>query len=1037
VSASYTDPDIGDTHSFAVDATGTLGHVTGNGNGTFSYDPNGAFASLKAGATATDTFHYTVTDAAGLSSTALVTITVTGQNDAPVAGNLTGTVLEHGPATTVTASYTDPDTGDTHSFAVDATGTLGHVTGNGNGTFSYDPNGAFASLKAGATATDTFHYTVTDAAGLSSTALVTITVTGQNDAPVAHNDSATTAENQALVLGASALLANDTDVEGDTLTLAGVLSPSHGTVSYDTTTRQVTFTPDANYSGAAGFDYTATDGQLNATGHVAVTVTPVNHAPVAQNDSATTAEDHALVLGASALLANDTDVDGDTLTLSGVLNPSHGTVSYNTTTRQVTFTPDANYSGAAGFDYKVTDGQLSATGHVAVTVTPVNDAPVAQNDSATTAEDHALVLGASALLANDTDVDGDTLTLSGVLNPSHGTVSYNTTTRQVTFTPDANYNGAAGFDYTISDGQLSATGHVAVTVTPVNDPPVANANSVTATKNQALVIPASALLANDTDVDNDTLVLKAVSNPTNGTVSFNAAAGTVTFTPTNGFTGTAGFDYQISDGTATASAHVTVTVNATATNHPPVAVADTASTDEDTPIKIAVLANDTDPDQGAVLSVAGLPGKSALGAELSINRDGTVQYDPTGASALKALPAGQTATDTFTYTVKDEKGATSTATVTVTVHGVNDPPVAVADRATTSEDTAVKIDVLANDTDPDHGAVLSVASVDAKSIFGATLTRNADGTITYDPTRDQFLQLLGKGQTLTDAFQYTVKDQFGRTSTTTVTVTVTGKGDSLPGFGLILAFLNQPFVIPAAFLLAHDTSGDGNPLQLTGGFDEHGQLSYDPKTGLMKFTPDQGFTEFRYRITNWAASSSGKLDVLFTGSLPHHDATKKELPSKAPEEPAGGLPKVFDLPDEPTDPNTVFSSVDVESNQANSVPRRMDSINSALIVAPDAMIRVPTDALALRHAVARPDVDLAEALLLSGVAISRYRDRNQAKRWRARPKDVTVLLFDSDKEHFSSDSVDDPFDCGDDAWTLVPHPQRAEFLASEKDGRSV
>ena len=83
---------------------------------------------------------------AGASSTALVTITITGQNDAPVAANLTGAVQEHGPATTVSAPYTDPDSGDTHSFSVDATGTLGKVTDNGNGPFSYDPNGAFASL---------------------------------------------------------------------------------------------------------------------------------------------------------------------------------------------------------------------------------------------------------------------------------------------------------------------------------------------------------------------------------------------------------------------------------------------------------------------------------------------------------------------------------------------------------------------------------------------------------------------------------------------------------------------------------------------------------------------------------------------------------------------------------------------------------------------------------------------------------------------------------------------------------------------------
>src|SRR4029077_17446082 len=174
-------------HSFGIDTTGTKGKVTDNGDGSFTYDLNGAFASLKAGASTTDTFSYTVTDGSNAGSTATVTITITGQNDAPVAANVIGSVLEHGPATLVTASYSDPDLGDSHSFGIDTTGTKGKVTDNGDGTFSYDPNGMFESLKAGASTTDTFSYTVTDGSNAGSTATVTITITGQNDAPVAAN----------------------------------------------------------------------------------------------------------------------------------------------------------------------------------------------------------------------------------------------------------------------------------------------------------------------------------------------------------------------------------------------------------------------------------------------------------------------------------------------------------------------------------------------------------------------------------------------------------------------------------------------------------------------------------------------------------------------------------------------------------------------------------------------------------------------------------------------------------------------------------
>src|SRR5205823_4624074 len=125
-------------------------------------------------------------------------ITINGENDAPVAKDIATSVQEHGPAKSVTASYDDPDTGDSHSFSVDAAGTLGKVTDNGDGTFSYDPNGAFIGLKVGATATDTFRYTVTDGAKASSTATVTVTIIGQNEAPVitSPSQSATLTEDE-------------------------------------------------------------------------------------------------------------------------------------------------------------------------------------------------------------------------------------------------------------------------------------------------------------------------------------------------------------------------------------------------------------------------------------------------------------------------------------------------------------------------------------------------------------------------------------------------------------------------------------------------------------------------------------------------------------------------------------------------------------------------------------------------------------------------------------------------------------------------
>jgi VCBS repeat-containing protein len=237
---------------------------------------------------------------------------------------------------------------------------------------------------------------------------------------------------------------------------------------------------------------------------------------------------------------------------------------------------------------------------------------------------------------------------------------------------------------------------------------------------------------------------------------------------------------QISDsfgGAGTDTATLTVLVDNG--NHPPTANADLASAIASQARAINVVANDTDPDAGAVLSVdaASLPALSANGAALSVNGDGTVQYDPTNSAVLQALAANEPLDDTFSYTVKDQFGASSTATVTVHVTGVNNAPVAHNTAAATDEDTAIVItpDV----TDVDHGAVISLTSVPAKSALGAVLTKNADGTIGYDPTAAAAIQKLAEGQTANDTFNYTVKDEFGRSSLAQITVLLTGKSDGV------------------------------------------------------------------------------------------------------------------------------------------------------------------------------------------------------------------------------------------------------------------
>jgi VCBS repeat-containing protein len=191
ITAEFTDVDSSDVHSFSIDTSGTLGVVTNNGDGTFGYDTNGQFEHLAVGETATDSFTFTVDDGNGGMSTETVTITISGENDGPVANAINTSAGEDGPAVVITADFSDADSSDAHSFSVDTTGTVGSVTNNGDGTFGYDPNGQFEHLAVGETATDTFSYTVDDGNGGTATETVTVTITGANDAPVIAASSST------------------------------------------------------------------------------------------------------------------------------------------------------------------------------------------------------------------------------------------------------------------------------------------------------------------------------------------------------------------------------------------------------------------------------------------------------------------------------------------------------------------------------------------------------------------------------------------------------------------------------------------------------------------------------------------------------------------------------------------------------------------------------------------------------------------------------------------------------------------------------
>ncbi|HEU0035747.1 MAG TPA: Ig-like domain-containing protein [Kofleriaceae bacterium] len=532
-----------------------------------------------------------------------------------------------------TLAVTDPD-GDTLAVNVASPPAHGTVTASGTLMFTYTPEANFNG-------TDQFVISVSDGTDTIS-ATVDVAISAVNDAPVGGADTLATSEDVARVIAQDALLANDTDVDGDPLTITNVTNATNGTVAISGA--DVTFTPNTNFVGNGTFEYTVSDGTLTTTVAVTVEVGGANDPPVAVDDTATTDEDVAVDL--TTLVANDTDQDGQTLAVTAVSNPTNGAVTLTGGT--VTFTPTADFNGTATFDYEVSDGVATDTGTVTVTVNPVNDAPIAVDDSATTTEDTAIDL--ANLLGNDVDVDGPGLSITAVANATNGSVTLNGNT--ATFTPTANFAGTASFEYTVSDGTLTDTALVTITVTATNDAPVAADDTATTDEDTALAIATATLLGNDTDLEGDTLTITAVANPTNGAVSL--AGTTVTFTPSPDFAGTASFDYTVSDGTATDVGRVTITVNPI--NDAPVAANDTATVQADTSIDLAtatLLANDADVD-GDTLTITAV--QNATNGAVSLG-GGTVTFTPT---------AGFTGQATFEYVVSDGT-ATDVGLVTITV----------------------------------------------------------------------------------------------------------------------------------------------------------------------------------------------------------------------------------------------------------------------------------------------------------------------------------------------------------------------------------
>lgn len=304
--------------------------------------------------------------------------------------------------------------------------------------------------------------------------------------------------------------------------------------------------PDIDDDGIVDFPYVFTGGQDNLPW---VVQDGWNQPPVASDDSATTNEDTAVTVD---VLANDSDIDGDTLTVSSVTQGANGSV-VNNGDGTLTYTPNANFNGDDTFTYTVNDGKGGTdTATVTITVNSVNDPPVAQGDSYTVNEDNTLDVAAPGVLANDSDIDSISLTAVWLSGPSHGSLTLNAD-GSFTYNPNTNYYGSDTFTYTVSDGNGGTdTAIVTITVNPVNDPPVVGVIIAPLEPVQVDTIVAAGALFSDPDSD-DTHTAEwdwGDGSTSAGPVSEGTVTGTYTYTTPGVYT----VMLTVTDGEASAEA---------------------------------------------------------------------------------------------------------------------------------------------------------------------------------------------------------------------------------------------------------------------------------------------------------------------------------------------------------------------------------------------------------------------------------------------------------------------------------------------------
>ena len=828
----------------------TVTPVCNTQNGSLALFANGNFNYIPAANyNGPDSFCYRVCDneIPVKCDTGIVYLTVTPVNDPPVVNDVNITTPEDNPVL-VCVNISDIESSQQHAVTVcDApdNGSISNPAVNNASNphtvcFTYTPSLNFNGP-------DSVCITVCDNGSpiLCDQAIIRITVTPINDAPIANDDFYTMGQDTAVTRNVTV---NDIDVDGPAVNITVTCPNTYGTLSMSPT-GTFTYTPPVNFGLTDSFCYRYCDnGTPNLCDDAVVYLdyTGANRPPVAVDDYYTGPED--LPLNGN-VLTNDFDPNaGSTLTANTtpVTNVQHGSLVLNTN-GTFTYQPNANYNGPDTFSYEVCDNGLPIkcdTGFAFITITPVNDPPVINDTALTTPEDVAInvCLPVSDLESNDVHSAGLVVTTLHGSITGLGVNNIGPHELCFTYTPVANYNGMDSLVVQVCDNGAPAkcdSAKVRITITPVNDPPVAVNDNFSGNEDNTI---GGNTLTNDSDIDGPSIQVPGTNpitcNAQHGNVSI-AANGAFTYTPVADFFGADSFCYRICDNgipNLCDTAAVFLTINPV--NDKPVAPDTTVITDEDNPITVCIPISDADVADSHNAQIFVSPQNGAMSL-LTVNNSGV----PHTACLIYTPTANYNGTDAICLIICDNGTPVKcdTACINIIINPINDPPYADTVYAVTYVNQTVPVNVSAASGDLEGDPLTFTYGPPSEP--GTTLSSTGLGALTVTPPTG-FTGTITIPYTVCDISPYPVTSLCDGAA---IIVQVLPVSDTLVNHAPIANndYATTPKNNAAVVnVLANDYDPDGDALQTTlSSAAQHGTASLS-SGGILTYQPVTNFTGF-------------------------------------------------------------------------------------------------------------------------------------------------------------------------------------------------